>query len=239
MKRFIKISVLVLALAVVCTSQSMASGRSSGGPKAFNTLPTTTRTAQVISTRVSMVIPTKTTQVVPGKTTFNINPKTVQVINPKTFKVIVTKVIPTQVIFGVPGIIYGTGRIIEVPVVPVQYERWLRLHNDTADKLTVFLRYHTQDVTGQWDWIPEVPSPQSTKWLAFDLQPGEVLEPKFGELPIAANKIRIYAQSSSGLVVNLKDDDFWLVPEVTPEGEHLYYSEYRQTFDFNISSYKK
>ena len=252
MMRFIKMTVLALSTMVLFASLSMAapkgghssssSGRSSGASSAkfskgpvFNVLPTTS-TTKVINTRVT---PTKVTMVDP-KTGMVINTQviTTKVINTK---VIVTKAINPQVI--ICPIVCGNFAFfgcygLEVPVVPVQYERWLRLHNDTNEKQTVFLRYHTEDVTGQWDWIPEEPSPTATKWLAFELQPGEILEPRFNNLPIAANKIRIYTESATRSRVTYRDEDFWLVPEVTPEREHLYYSDVRQTFDFYLGGTK-
>ena len=119
--------------------------------------------------------------------------------------------------------------------IPVQDERYLRLHNDTAEVVTFYLRFHTHDFTGEWEWIPEPPLPTAEKWLAFELVPGQVLDTRFMDVPIAANRIRLWARSATRTWETYKEDDFWLVPEVLPSGEHLYYSEFRQTFTFRLT----
>jgi len=101
--------------------------------------------------------------------------------------------------------------------------------------VTFYLRFHTHDFTGEWEWIPEPPVPTAEKWLAFKLAPGEVLDTRFMDVPIAANRIRLWAQSATRTWETYKDDDLWLVPEVLPSGEHLYYSEFRQTFTFRLT----
>lgn len=210
------------------------------------TMVVDTKTTQVIDPKTGRVVVTRVTQVVPTM---------VSKVDPgKVDKVVVTQVVPTQVAQVIPcqvivnpivggfgwghcgcGCCCGGGWFTEIltffgyeaPPTPVQYERYLRLHNDTDQKITVFLRFHTQDVTGQWDWIPEAPGPTATKWLSFEMQPNEILHPKYGEMPIAANRIRLYAESATKSWLNYKDQDYWLVPETTTSGEHLYYQGQR------------
>lgn len=209
------------------------------------------KTGQVVVTRVTQVVDTKVGKVVPG----NVSKVVVGQVIPGQ----VTQVIPHQVIVSpiVGGFGWGhcgcgcgccgCGWFTEVltflgfepPAAPVQYERYLRLHNDTDEKITVYLRHHTEDVTGQWDWVPEAPGPTATKWLAFEMQPNEVLEPKLGEMFIAANRIRLYAESATKSWLNYKDQDYWLVPETTTSGEHLYYAPSRQTYQFYIHNNTK
>ena len=178
-----------------------------------------------------------------------VDPKfTAVIVNPKYTKVLVTKVIVAQVSYPPVIVLPYFGGVylreiaeylgVEAPVVPVQLERFLRLHNDTAEKMTVYVRNHTADVSGEWDWFPEPPSPEAAKWFSFVLEPGEVLEPKLGTLPMAGDRIRLIVETGTQRRETFKETDFWLVPEATPMGEHLYYSEARQTFDLYLNSIK-
>jgi hypothetical protein len=188
----------------------------------------TTRTTQVVPSQTTYVIPNRTTQVVVGKCCHC--PQVVVTKCCHCPQVVCGIVCPIPIVSSFWGTLFGE--------VPVQYERWLRLHNDTPEKVTVYLRYHTQDLTGDWEWFPEAPVLGATQWIAFELQPGEVLDPTFLDVPIAANRIRIYVQSATRSWMTFAEEDFWLVPEVTPEGVHLYYDYTRQTFDFFINNIK-
>jgi hypothetical protein len=58
-------------------------------------------------------------------------------------------------------------------------------------------------------------------------------------MPVVANRIRLYATSTTRSWNNFKDQDYWIVPEITTEGEHLYYAPSRQTYQFYIHNNTK
>jgi hypothetical protein len=83
------------------------------------------------------------------------------VVNPPS-TVVVTQPAPTSSTFAVPGSSNGDAD------AAFQVERFLKIKNDSGEKLTVFLQVRTRNDRGQWSWMPEQPG---SKAKAMSLRP--------------------------------------------------------------------
>jgi hypothetical protein len=117
--------------------------------------------------------------------------------------------------------------------MPWQNARYLRLKNDTSEKLTIYVQVRTE-VNNAFTWLPADPE-TSKRALVFELQPGED-----GYLPhdgdnINGCRVRLWAKSASGLEwTDYKDEDLWLVPECNDKGERFYYTSGMETLSYSF-----
>jgi hypothetical protein len=111
-----------------------------------------------------------------------------------------------------------------------QVERFLRIRNDSGEKLTVFLQVRTRNDRGQWMWSPEAPGSKA-KVLTFDMEAGKVLD-LTGK--VSASRVRLWARSESSSFMEYADRDLWLVPETGNNGEHRYSGSQMQTFTYTM-----
>jgi hypothetical protein len=110
-------------------------------------------------------------------------------------------------------------------------ERFLRVKNTTAEPMKVYVQFHTQVDENQWMWVPADPQ-DSAKSVMLQVDAGE--EAMFADKdgPIPANRIRIWAVGASRRVMDYRDQDLWLVPEVNQAGEHVYRAPDIETFTY-------
>jgi len=111
-----------------------------------------------------------------------------------------------------------------------QVERFLRIKNDSGEKLTVFLQVRTRNDRGEWVWSPEAPGSKA-KVMTFDLEAGKTLD-LTGK--VSASRVRLWARSESSSFMDYANQDLWLVPETTNSGEHRYQAGQMQTFTFTM-----
>jgi len=111
-----------------------------------------------------------------------------------------------------------------------QVERFLRIKNDSGEKLTVFLQVRTRNDKGQWSWMPEQPGTKA-KAMSFDLDAGKTLD-LTGK--VSASRVRLWAQSDTASFMDYADQDLWLVPETGNNGEHRYRASRMQTYTFTM-----
>jgi hypothetical protein len=110
-----------------------------------------------------------------------------------------------------------------------QTRRYLRVVNDTGEKLEIHVQYRTETSDGQFAWFPADPE-SSDQSVAYDLDPGEATFLGQGNGKMNASRVRIWAISESGKkYVQMKDQDLWLVPEMNGE-ERCYSAPEMQTF---------
>ena len=112
--------------------------------------------------------------------------------------------------------------------------RYLYLHNDTGQSLTVSLVYQTLDKEKKkWQWLPG--RPPSDRVVEFTLPPGVTQQAKHGKEPVLAFRARLWAAGtgSSGWD-EWKNQDLFLVPEKDEEGNHRYYASAYDTFTFRF-----
>jgi hypothetical protein len=109
--------------------------------------------------------------------------------------------------------------------------RYLRLKNDTAEKLTVFVQYHTWTSTGTWQWYPSQPGTRDA--VAYVLNPGQEADLRHEGWRLNASKVRLWAQSPTGLeYLDFQDRDLWLVEET--DGERCFYAPQPETFTYTF-----
>ena len=111
-----------------------------------------------------------------------------------------------------------------------QVERFLRIKNDSGEKLTVFLQVRTRNDRGEWVWSPEAPGSKA-KVMTFDLEAGKTLD-LTGK--VSASRVRLWARSESSSFMDYANQDLWLVPETTNSGEHRYQASQMQTYTFTM-----
>jgi hypothetical protein len=112
--------------------------------------------------------------------------------------------------------------------------RYLRVHNDTADKLRMWLQYQTLTVKQTWVWYPAPPW-QSKQGVSYNLEPSAVVDLRHEKWRVNASKGRIWARSAAGKEWGeYRDQDLWLVPETDERGGHRYYAAQHETFTFTF-----
>jgi hypothetical protein len=111
-----------------------------------------------------------------------------------------------------------------------QVERFLRIKNDSGEKLTVFLQVRTRNDRGEWVWSPEAPGSKA-KVMTFDLEAGKTLD-LTGK--VSASRVRLWARSEAASFMDYANQDLWLVPETTGNGEHRYQASQMQTYTFTM-----
>ena len=112
--------------------------------------------------------------------------------------------------------------------------RYLYLHNDTGQSLTVSLVYQTLDKQKKnWHWVPGKPPSDQV----VELTPGARVtqQAKHGKEPILAFRARLWAASGGNAGWDeWKDHDLFLVPEKDEDGNHRYYANAYDTFTFRF-----
>lgn len=113
--------------------------------------------------------------------------------------------------------------------------RYLYLHNDTGQPLTVSLVYQTLDEQKKnWHWVPG--RPPSDRVVELSLAPGVTQQARHGKQPILAFRARLWATGAGNAGWDeWKDHDLFLVPEKDEEGRHRYYANTYDTFTFRFS----
>jgi hypothetical protein len=108
-------------------------------------------------------------------------------------------------------------------------QRILRVHNNTGERLRVWVQYRTLADSQTWTWQPADPR-RSRRAVVFDLNPGAV-GPRGDSGPILASRVRVWAQSASGRRwLQYQDEDYWLVSETDRRGNHAYEATEEQTW---------
>jgi len=112
---------------------------------------------------------------------------------------------------------------------PVQKMRYLRVANITKEKVKVYVQYRAQD-NGKWTWFPADPA-NSQETYTYEIAPGQALDvdDPTQQLPVAANRVRIWAESTNQNWEEFKDKDLWLVEKDT-DGRRQYQSPEPQVF---------
>jgi hypothetical protein len=111
-------------------------------------------------------------------------------------------------------------------VAKVFSQRHLKVVNATEEKLTVYLQYRT--FSGQtYQWLPD--EPQAGKAVSLELKGNSEMAVLVPEGPLAASRIRIWAQSETLKWETFREKDSWLVPEKQGD-EHRYSAAGIETF---------
>jgi hypothetical protein len=110
--------------------------------------------------------------------------------------------------------------------------RYLRVKNDTKEKLAVFVQYETATETQGWSWFPKAPGQDQA--VTYTLAPGQELDLAHQDWTINARRVRLWAQGQSGAEFNeFRDQDLWLVDMAN--GERAYQAPEGETFAFSFA----
>src|SRR5262249_22095612 len=115
----------------------------------------------------------------------------------------------------------GTGSEQEerpAPQVTTQTQRYLKVRNQTGQRLTVYVQFRAPTDQGQEAWYPAAPG-ASAGPLKFELEAGAGGGRGgggglgYGAAPIRPGRARLWAESASGQWLKYKDQDVVLVPQ--------------------------
>jgi hypothetical protein len=121
------------------------------------------------------------------------------------------------------------------PAATVQVERFIRVKNDTKEKVRFFALFHALTPDGKAEWVPAEPADPATLYTV-EVEPGKALELTDDDgRPISADRVRIWAASRSRRWLDNKDADLWLVPETDGAGNHRYEAPQKETHTFTVT----
>jgi hypothetical protein len=118
----------------------------------------------------------------------------------------------------------------------MQTQRYLRVKNDTGEKLTVHVQYRTITDRDQWAWVPADPRQSADQVATFDVEPGADVPLSHDSAPIKGSRVRMWAASQSGKEwADARQKDLWLVPESDGKGSHYYLAADTEAFTYTFS----
>jgi hypothetical protein len=121
------------------------------------------------------------------------------------------------------------------PAVAVQLERFLRVKNDTKEKVRFFALFHSKGPDGKDAWVPAEPGEPATVY-SVEVEAGKSLDLSDDDgKPISADRVRIWAESPSRQWLDNETADLWLVPETDATGNHQYAAAEKQTHTFTVT----
>ena len=109
------------------------------------------------------------------------------------------------------------------------YRRNLKVKNAFTQPMRVYLKFHAWNDDDTWEWRPSPPGDDN--WAQYIFQPGEEAYVSFQGERVAADRVRIWAETTDEryLVAQYRDTDDVIVPD---EGYESYFMGfYQHTFD--------
>jgi hypothetical protein len=121
---------------------------------------------------------------------------------------------------------------VAVEEEPYQNQRYLKVKNDTGQKLTVWVRYRSLDGNGDWAWLPG-----SGDAMEYQLEPGQETYLAVDDRQLCASRVHIWAETADGQQMDeYREQDLWLVPEKDDNDEHWYAGSQVEDFTFTVSA---
>jgi hypothetical protein len=115
-----------------------------------------------------------------------------------------------------------------------QTERYLKIKNNTGDRLRVYVQHYSMTAGGEWAWLPDRPG-ENLAPFGYDFEPGEEAVLGNAQGNLAAHCVRVWARSPSGLEwADYRNADLYLVPEQDANGDRYYVAPDRETFTFSF-----
>jgi hypothetical protein len=113
-----------------------------------------------------------------------------------------------------------------------QFERFLKVKNDTGEKLTIFVQYIMPNDKGEPVWAPGEPG--SDKAITLELEPGKDTYVEVDGKKLSSVAVRVWAVGEKGKYLDYKDQDLVLVP-ADKNGQHVYLATEVKTMTFVFS----
>jgi hypothetical protein len=111
--------------------------------------------------------------------------------------------------------------------------RYLRVKNDTKEKITLYVQYRTLTNKNRFRWYPAAPS-MSDEALVFELEPGSETDLYHDDWRINASRVRLWATGGTSEWMENKENDLWLVQK-DDQGSRSYAAEEAETYTFTIA----
>lgn len=211
---------------------------------------------KVVDPKFTKIIDPKMTKIIDPKMTKVVNPKLTDLVNPKIYDhkycnhkycnykwcsptwccpIIPCPCVPCDPTLLIP--VYG-GYVFDQVVVEgekaVQDERFLRVENNTKEKVQLYVQVRTKVEGGEWAWLPGDPKTEE-KAFAFELEAGQVVDLKIEEQQLSASRVHIWAESETQKWNDFQKKDLWLVPEKDVNGKHRYMAPTMQTYLYRVA----
>jgi hypothetical protein len=115
-----------------------------------------------------------------------------------------------------------------------QTERYLKIKNNTGERLRVYVQHYSLTAGGEWVWQPARPG-EKVAPFGYDFEPGEEAVLGGAQGSLAAHCVRVWARSASGLEwTDYRNADLYLVPEQDANGDRYYLAADRENFTFSF-----
>ena len=108
------------------------------------------------------------------------------------------------------------------------YERrYLKIANNSSQRITVYLKYRTQTTEDEWEWFPA--APEEDNWLTYTFEPGEASYVAHDGFRVNAERVRIWAvnENKSGAWEQYKEAD---LPLADSEYKGYFMATYEYSF---------
>lgn len=117
---------------------------------------------------------------------------------------------------------------------PLQTTRTIRLHNTTAEPVTVYVQYRAFDEEGALAWHPGEPDGDQNRALKVEVPAKDSVEVMDGDWVVHATRARIWARNKSTRWERFRDTNLPIVPEVNERGEGGYRMASPEAFIFTL-----
>lgn len=85
--------------------------------------------------------------------------------------------------------------------------RFLKVVNNSGQKINVYLKYYTKSQNGNWQWYPQ------NNYVVFTFEPGESGMLYHGEYKVNGNRVRLWADGGESTWYDYRDKDLLIAPE--------------------------
>jgi hypothetical protein len=137
----------------------------------------------------------------------------------------------------------GAPQVAEAPaadnanavVVQAFTTRFLRIQNETDEKLKISLQYRARTDKGDWSWFPADPR-EGDQALTYEVDGGKAADLVDGQWRINGSQVRVWAVSATGQKWHdYKEKDLLLVAEKNAQGNPEYVANEMETFLFSFA----
>lgn len=125
---------------------------------------------------------------------------------------------------------------VNAVVVQAFTTRFLRIQNETGEKLKICLQYRAKTDKGEWGWFPADPREQADQAMTYDVDAGKAADLVDGNWRVNARQVRVWAVSETGQKwFDYKGRDLLLVTEKNAQGDPEYLAAEMETFLFSFA----
>jgi hypothetical protein len=111
----------------------------------------------------------------------------------------------------------------------LQNRRFLRIFNNSGERLKVWLQYNVPDAQDEGSWVPADPA-KSVEAIPYDLLPGKAYDMFHNKARIAASRVRYWAITPTRVWSQNVTEDLWLATAPDDPNRHSYLDTKVETY---------